>query len=89
MLILKNSQTSFVALKSILSQAIESVRDVGGVTEAASLEVMVNNIERDVDEWCHLNHLGLTLLIEEQLNHLTEQVQKTYSKMSQEAEAVS
>ena len=73
-LTLKNSRTLFASLKSIVSQSIESVRDARGVSEAASLEEMVNSLERDVDEWCRLNQLDLTSLIEEELDRLAEQI---------------
>jgi len=64
-LILKNLKTPFKSLKPILSQYIESKKDVRGATEAAFLEQMVSYLERDVDEWCHLNREDLTPLIEE------------------------
>ena len=35
----------------------ESVRDVGGFDEATSLEKLVNNLERDINEWSHLKQL--------------------------------
>ena len=51
-LILKGSTTSFSALKVVLSRSIDSIRDFRGDDQAATLELLVDRLERDVDEWC-------------------------------------
>ena len=49
-LVLKGSTTSFSALKVVLSRSIDSIRDFGGDDQAATLELLVDRLERDVDE---------------------------------------
>ena len=49
-LVLKGSTTSFSALKVVLSRSIDSIRDFGGNDQAATLELLVDRLERDVDE---------------------------------------
>ena len=49
-LVLKGSTTSFSALKVVLSRSINSIRDFGGDDQATTLELMVDKLERDVDE---------------------------------------
>ena len=53
-MIFKSTNTSFASWRLIFSRAIEIVRDVGGVTDAESLEEVVNNLERDISEWNNL-----------------------------------
>ena len=50
-LVLKGSTTSFSALKVVLSRSIDSIRDFGGDDQAATLELLVERLERDVHEW--------------------------------------
>ena len=57
--------------------------------EAESLEEVVNNLERDIDEWNNLRQLDLTSLVETKLKHLAKQMKKNYLEMSQEIEALS
>ena len=52
---LKSTKISFSSWKSIFSRAAESVRDVGGFDEAAPLEELVNNLEKDISEWSLLS----------------------------------
>jgi len=49
-LVLKGSTTSFSALKVVLTQNNESIRDFGGNDQAAALELLKERLERDVDE---------------------------------------
>jgi len=49
-LVLKGSTTSFSALKVVLTQNNESIRDFGGNDQAAALELLEERLERDVDE---------------------------------------
>ena len=58
-LVLKGSTTSFFALKVVLSRSIDSIRDFGGDDQAATLELLVDRLERDVDEWRRLSHSDL------------------------------
>ena len=45
----RGSTTSFSALKVVLSRSIDSIRDFGGDGQAAILELLVDRLERDVD----------------------------------------
>jgi len=88
--ILKSTQTSFASWRPILSRAIKSIRDVGGVTKAASLEELINNLEKYIGEWSSLNQLDLTPLVEDESERLSEQIKKKYLETSlQEAEVIS
>jgi len=49
-LVLKGSTTSFSVLKVVLSRSIDSIRDFGGDDQATTLELLVERLERDVDE---------------------------------------
>jgi len=49
-LVLKGSTMSFSTLKVALSRSIESIRDFGGYNQAAALELLVDQFERDVEE---------------------------------------
>ena len=69
-LILKGSTTSFAALKVVLSRNIKSIQDFRGDGQAISLELLVENFERDVGEWRHLSISDLTPLIDEELKRL-------------------
>jgi len=63
-------------LKVVLSHNIESFRDFKGDDQATSLELLVENFERDVGEWRHLSSSDLTPLVDEELKHLMAQKQK-------------
>ena len=88
-LILKGSTTSFAALKVVLSCNIESIRDFIGDDQAASLELLVENFERDVSEWRCLCSSDLTPLVDEELKHLITQMQKARLETQEVAEVVS
>ena len=66
-LILKVSTTSFAALKVVLSHNIESVRDFRGDDQTVSLELSVENFERDVGEWRRLSSYDLTPSVDKEL----------------------
>ena len=55
-LVLKGSTIPFRSLKVILSRAIKNIRGLKGADQAVSLELMVENLERDVGEWRRLNY---------------------------------
>ena len=54
----------------VLSQSIDSNRDFGGDDQVATLELQVERLERDVDEWRHLSHSDLDSSVNEQLEYL-------------------
>jgi len=80
---------SIGSLKVVLFWAIENIRNLWGVDQAASLELMVENLEKDVGEWRRLNDSDLTPSVEEELKRLSEQIQKSYVETQGEAEVVS
>jgi len=64
-LVLKGSTTPFEFLKVVLIRNIETIRDFGGTDQAASLELIVEDLEKDVGQWRHLNSSNLTPFVEE------------------------
>ena len=88
-LILKGSTTSFSALKVVISRSIESMRDFGGDDQAAALELLVDQLERDVDEWRRLSHSGLESSVNEQLAHLVAQMHEAHLAAQEAAKAIS
>jgi len=75
-LLLKGSTSPFEFLKVVLTRNIETIRDFGGTNQAASLELIVEDFEKDVGEWRRLNSSNLTLFIEEELQCLSEQCRR-------------
>ena len=67
-MISKSTRSSFASWRIIFSQAIENIRDVGGVAEAESFEKVVKNLEKDVSEWNQLKQQDFTPLIEAEWN---------------------
>ena len=88
-MMLKSTWILFISWKPILSQAVESVQDIGWFDEATSLEELVNNLERDTGEWTCLNQLDLTPVVEKELERLSQKMQKNYLETSKKAEIVS
>ena len=88
-LILKDSTTSFLALKVVLSRNIESIRDFRGDDQAAALELLVEKFEKDVDEWRHLSNSYLNPLVDEELERLMAQMQKVHLEVQEATKAVS
>ena len=68
---------------------IESIRDFRGDEQAAALELLVEEFERDVREWRRLSISDLTPLVDEELKHHTTQMQKARMEIQEAAEAVS
>ena len=64
-LILKGSTTSFSALKVVLSRSIESIRYFGGDNQAAALGLLVDQFERDVEEWRRISRSDLESSVNE------------------------
>jgi len=54
-----------------------------------SLELMVENLMKDVGKWRHQNDSNLTLSVKEEIKRLSEQMQKRYVETQGEAKAVS
>ena len=65
---------------------METIRDFGGTGQATSLELIVEDLEKDVGEWRHLNSLDLTPFVEEEVKRLSEHMQNTYAKTQKELE---
>jgi len=81
-MIFKSTRTSFASWRLIFSQAIESIRDVGGATETESLEELIKNLEKNISEWNNLRQLNLTPMVEAELECLSEQMQRNYLETS-------
>ena len=88
-MIFKSTHTFFASWRLIFSRTIESNQDVGGATEAESLEELINNLEKDISEWSNLRQLDLTPMLEAELERLSGQMKRNCLETSQEAEAIS
>ena len=80
-LILKGSTTPFSALKVVFSRNVESIRDFEGDDQATALELLIDQLERDVEEWRRLSHSDLESSIDEQLAHLIAQMYEAISPL--------
>ena len=49
-----------------------------GDDQAAALKLLVDQLERDVEEWCRLSHSDLESSINEQLAHLVAQMHEAH-----------
>jgi len=88
-LVLKGSTMSFSTLKVVLSCSIKSIQDFGGNNQAAALELLVDQFERDVEEWCRLSRSDLESLVDEQLAHLVAQMNEAHLAAQEAAKAIS
>ena len=77
-LVVKGSTTSFSSLKVVLSRSIDSIRDFRGDDQAAILELLVDRLERDVDEWRRLSHSDLESSVNDQLAQLTAEMHEAH-----------
>ena len=77
---MKGLTSPFKFLKVVLTQNIETIRDFGGTDEAASLELIVADLEKDMGMWRRLNSSDLTPNFEEDVKDLFDHIQKTYVK---------
>ena len=77
-LVLKGSTTSFSALKVVLFRNIDNIRDFGRDDQAATLELLVERLERDVNEWRHLSNSDLDSSVNEQLECLAAQMREAH-----------
>jgi len=88
-LVFKGSTTSFSTLKVVISRSIDSIQDFGGDNQAATLELLVDRLERDVDEWRRLSYSNLESSVNEHLAHLTDQMHKAHLATQEAAKAIS
>jgi len=73
-MIFKITRTSFAFWRPIFSWLIESIWNVGGISEAEILEELIANLEKDISEWSNLRQLNLTLLVEAKSERLIKQI---------------
>ena len=73
----------------VLSRSIDSIRDFGGDDQATTLELLVDKLERDVDEWRRLSHSDLESSVNEQLAHLVAQMHKAHLAAQEAAKVIS
>jgi len=60
----------FEFLKVVLTRNIETIRDFWGIDQAASLELIVEDLEKDVGNWHCLHSSDLSLFVEEEIKRL-------------------
>ena len=70
-MVLKGSTSLFEFMKVILTQNIETIRDFGGTDQAASLELIVEDLEKDVSDRRHLNSSDLTPFVKQKVKRRT------------------
>ena len=80
---------SFSTLKVVLSRSIESIRDFGGDNQAAALELLVDQFERDVEEWRRISRSDLESSVDEQLAHLVTQMYEAHLAAQEAAKVIS
>ena len=73
----------------VLSRSIESIQDFGGDDQAAALELLVDQLERDVDKWRRLSHSDRESSVNEQLAHLISQMHEAHLAAQETAKAIS
>ena len=88
-LVLKGSTTSFSTLKVVFSRNIESIRDFGEDDQAATLELLVERLEKDVGKWCHLSGSDLDSFVNEELERLIAQMREAHLAVQEVAKAIS
>ena len=88
-LVLKGSTMSFSTLKVVLSRSIASIRDFEGYHQATALELLVDQFERDVEEWRRLSRSDLESSVSEQLAHLVAQMHEARLAAQEVAKAIS
>ena len=74
-LVLKGLTSPFEFLMVVLTRYIKTIRDFGGTYQAASLELTVEDLKKDVGEWHHLNSLNLTPIVKEEVKRLSKHMQ--------------
>jgi len=88
-LVLKGSPVPFSKLKVVLSRDIESIRDFEGYHQAGALELLVDELEKDVEEWRRLHHSDPASLADERLACLVAQKREARLAAQEAAEAIS
>ena len=88
-LVLKGSPVPFSKLKMVLSRGIECIRDFEGYHQATALELLVDDLEKDVEEWRHLYRSDAASLADERLTHLVAQRREAQLAAQEAAEAIS
>ena len=68
---------------------IETIKDFRGIDQAASLKLIMEDLEQDVGEQHYLNSSDLILFVKEEVQRLSEHMQKTYVETQHELEAES
>ena len=86
---LKDSTSLFEFLKVVLTRNIETIREFEGTDQAAFLELIVKDFEKDVGEWRRLNSSDLSPFVEKGHKRLSEHMQKTYTETQKEMEVIS
>ena len=76
-------------MKVVLSRNIENIRDFGGNDQPATLELLVERLERDVDEWRRLSNSDLDSSVNEQLKRLAAQMREAHLAAQEAAKAIS
>ena len=73
----------------VLSRSIDSIRDFGGDDQAATLELLVERLEKDVGEWRHLSSSDLDSSVDEELELLIAQMCEAHLAAQEAAKAIS
>ena len=58
------------------------------IDQAARLELLVDRLERDVDEWRRLSYSDLESLVNDQLAHLAAQMHEAHLATQEAAKAI-
>ena len=88
-LVLKGSPVPFSKLKVVLSRGIDCIRDFEGYHQATALELLVDDLEKDVEEWRRLYSSDAASLADERLSHLVAQRREARLAAQEATEAIS
>jgi len=88
-LVLKGSPVPFSKLKMVLSRGIECIRDFEGYHQATALELLVDDLEKDVEEWRHFHRSDAASLADERLARLVAQKREAQLAAQEAVEAIS
>jgi len=88
-LVLKGSPVPFSKLKVVLSRGIDCIRDFEGYHQATALELLVDDLEKTVEEWRRLYRSDTASLVDERLAHLVAQRREAQLAAQEAAEAIS
>ena len=76
---LNGSTSPFEFLKVVFTKNIKTIKIFGGTDQAASLEMIVEDLENDLAKWRRLNSSNLSLIVEEEVKRLSDHMHKTYT----------